>query len=707
MKSWTNKLLLSVFALCFAASLRADDALAPANNFEEETIEDEPIVSGVGTYWYNSWLGELAEHTDTDDILTSTDGRRSDKFDWDVPNTYRFTVNSGKAVIFRTILPNKEVEGSGYRMQSLEIKDDDVVYLDALVKFRRSPAPDPGEDKLILWANKSGELCVTAGYYAKSFAGSGVVATNYVAVTNGNMAVTVDDGSWHRVVVEFFRPLKLDYYNSGFVIYFDGAPLAVDPAASIVSEELSASLQSLLTDEGRRQYEARTLFPTLRVDLETQKLTGLGMSGTGGGVDEIVVSTNETPNVVGNYKAPYRYFLLSWDPGIDSFTWQIDSGMPTDVAPGGKRGETAIAVPVAASGTCKVAIGDIKYASDEYTGVNLSTTDSASEVSCDNDNDSFTVPQATGYDLLHGKLEPVNSSTKMCQLTYTEGDTPQTQYFDSIQAAIDKLLPLEVTDAKIQLLRSQEENVVVTNVAFTLDLSGRTLTGPGEDIPTIKVGQDGYLTVKDSGTGGTVAAYDTDMPALSRNSNAQNVTLEGGRYLNPVSNRREAGQESNLIFAGGKYYANGGEGGFEMYSGEYREGYAGEWIGADHCWSVHEVATLSAAPQLSATAALLGMSGTDADKMLVSGSMPEIVITDIVSTIENEQTVVTCLIAVTIDNEPVESVSLADFVRVSKDLESWTMPETIVYTETEDPGVWQVKITLSDADEYFICISDK
>lgn len=705
MKSWTNKLLLPVFALCFAASLRADDALAPANNFEEETIEDEPIVSGVGTYWHNSWMGELAEHTDTDDILLSKDGRRAACFLSDPTNAYHFTVNSGKAVIFRTILPNKEVEGSGYRMQSLEIEDDDVVYLDALVKFRRSPAPDPGEDKLVLWANKSGELCVTAGYYAKSFAGSGVVATNYVAVTNSNMAVTVADGSWHRVVVEFFRPLKLDYYNSGFVIYFDGAPLAVDPAASIVSEELSASLQSLLTDEGRRQYEARTLFPTLRVDLETQKLTGLGMSGTGGGVDEIVVSTNETPNVVGNYKAPYRYFLLSWDPGIASFTWQIDSGMPVDVAPGGKRGETAIAVPT--NLVAAIAIKDIKYSANSgFESVNLSTRDSG-EIVCDNTAKTFTVNTNTGYDLLHGKLEPVNASTKMCRLTYTEGDTPQTQDFDSIQAAIDWLLPLEVTDAKIQLLRSQEENVVVTNVAFTLDLAGRTLTGPGENMPTIKVGKDGYLTVKDSGKDGTVAAYDTDMPALSRNPNAQNVTLEGGRYLNPVSNRREAGQESNLIFAGGKYYANGGEGGFEMDKGEYREGYAGEWTGADHCWSVHKVATLSAAPQLSATAALLGMSGTDVDKMLVSGSMPEIVITDIVSTIENEQTVVTCLIAVMIGGEPVESVSLADFVRVSKDLESWTKPETIVYTETEDPGVWQVKITLSDADEYFICISDK
>lgn len=712
MKSLKTKLLLSSFAFLLAASLRAEGDLAPAIGFEPD---DQP-ASDVGTYWHNSGLGVRTAHEDTDDILTSGDGRRSDSFDGN-GNGYYFKVNSGTEVIFRTFLPNLDDsedanhDGVGYQVQQVEISGTEVVYLDALVKFVNSPEPEPGDDKLVIWADSSGRVRVTAGRYKASLAASGVETVHYVTTTDGTSPLTVTDGTWHRVAVKFFRPLKLDYYNSGFVVYVDGNPLAV-LGEKIVADDLLTTFKEYLTDEGRMEYEAGTLFPTRRIDASTQKLTGLGMSGTGGGVDEIVLSTNSTPNVISNYKPETRYFLLQYDAGLESFKYQVNGGELLSVAPGGKRGEVAVGIPTEEGGNpyaaVDVQLSDIVYSSG-YLTLNLSSADS--EVTPDSAKQKFSV--ATGYSLVKGKLEPrTDDGDNCCTLDYDGSGGPVK--YTSIQAALDHLATLDVLNATIKLLYSVDESVVVTNTVVTLDLAGRTLTGTGLQTPTISVGINGSLTVADSVGGGKIVST-FNVASLSRNNNARDVILQGGDFLDPVVNSRyTTGDYSayNLIFQGGRYFANGSESKMKLYGGSLNTTtYTADWDSVEKCWVVAKQAVslgLGRSLELATTAALLGMSPAGSAQMQQLDADPEIVIADIATSVVDARTVVDCLVTITLAGEPVEvaSVSLAGLVRVSKDLATWETPSNITYESTETPGVYRVRMTLPDAANYFIRLSD-
>lgn len=720
MKSLKTKILLPLLAWGMVAS--ADTAVAPANGFEEESAAD-PIAANVGTYWHNLSGAERAKFTDEEKtanpILSVDDSRRADAFIGThyALNEYYFKVNSGTEVIFRTFLPNLDDsedanhDGVGYQVQQVEISGTEVVYLDALVKFVNSPEPEPGDDKLVIWADSSGRVRVTAGRYKASLAASGVETVHYVTTTDGTSALTVTDGTWHRVAVKFFRPLKLDYYNSGFVVYVDGNPLAV-LGEKIVADDLLTTFKEYLTDEGRMEYEAGTLFPTRRIDASTQKLTGLGMSGTGGGVDEIVLSTNSTPNVISNYKPETRYFLLQYDAGLESFKYQVADGELLSVAPGGKRGEVAIGIPTEEGGNTLPAV-DVKLSainySTDYLTVNLSSADS--EVTPDSDNKKFTV--TTGYSLVKGRLEPRTSAgDDCCTLTYDGAATPIP--YTSIQAALDHLATLDVLNATIKLLYSVDESVVVTNTVATLDLAGRTLTGTGLQTPTISVGINGSLTVADSVGGGKIVST-FNIASLSRNNNARDVILQGGDFLDPVVNSRyTTGDYStyNLIFQGGRYFANGGESEMKLYGGSLNTTtYTADWDSVEKCWVVAKQAVslgLARSMELATAAALLGMSPAGSAQMQQLDADPEIVIADIATSVVDARTVVDCLVTITLAGEPVEvaSVSLAGLVRVSKDLATWETPSNITYESTETPGVYRVRMTLPDAANYFIRLSD-
>lgn len=722
MKSLKTKILLPLLAWGLVAS--ADTAVAPANGFETVTTTD-PIAADVGTYWHNLSGAERAKFTDEEKtanpILSVDDSHRADAFIGThyALNEYYFKVNSGTEVIFRTFLPNLDDsedanhDGVGYQVQQVEISGTEVVYLDALVKFVNSPEPEPGDDKLVIWADSSGRVRVTAGRYKASLAASGVETVHYVTTTNGTSALTVTDGTWHRVAVKFFRPLKLDYYNSGFVVYVDGNPLAV-LGEKIVADDLLTTFKEYLTDEGRMEYEAGTLFPTRRIDASTQKLTGLGMSGTDGGVDEIVLSTDTTPNVILNYKPETRYFLLQYDAGLESFEYQVGEGPKYTVSPDGLSGEVAIGIPTEEGGNTAPAV-DVKLSainySTDYLTVNLSSADS--EVTPDSDNKKFTV--TTGYSLVKGRLEPRTSAgDDCCTLNYDGAAAPIP--YTSIQAALDHLATLDVLNATIKLLYSVEENIVVAGTAVTLDLAGRTLTGTAKEDHTITVGKDGALKVVDTGSGGAVLALNGWNAALSRNSNAYNVVLQGGTFLNAVAGRTDEASEQykvyHLVFEGGTYYCNDDNGAFRLNGGVMDETqYQANWDDTEKCWRIStKTALLSSARtlELATAAALLGMSPAGSVQMQQLDADPEIVISDIATSVVDARTVVDCLVTITLAGEPVEvsSVSLAGLVRVSKDLATWETPSNITYESTETPGVYRVRMTLPDAANYFIRLSD-
>lgn len=722
MKSLKTKILLPLLAWGMVAS--ADTAVAPAVSFEEESAAD-PIAANVRTYWHNVSGGErtafTTEEKDANPILSVDNESRADAFIGSHYNNnlYYFKVNSGTEVIFRTVLPNLDdsedanEDGLAYQVQQVEISGTEVVYLDALVKFVHSPAPEPGEDKLIIWADSSGQVRVTAGRYKASLAASGVETVHYVTTTNGTSALTVTDGTWHRVAVQFFRPLKLDYYNSGFVVYVDGNPLAV-LGEKIVADDLLTTFKEYLTDEGRMEYEAGTLFPTRRIDASTQKLTGLGMSGTDGGVDEIVLSTNSTPNVISNYKPETRYFLLQYDAGLESFKYQVGEGPIYTVSPGGLSGEVAVGIPTEAGGNPYVAVdvqlSDIDYSSG-YLTLNLSSADS--EVTPDSTTQKFTV--TTGYSLVKGKLEPrTDDGDNCCTLDYDGSGGPVK--YTSIQAALDALATLDVLNATIKLLYSVEENIVVAGTAVTLDLAGRTLTGIAKEDPAITVGQNGQLTVEDSVGGGAVLANRGWNAALSRNSNAYNVVVRRGTFLNAVAGRTDEASEQykvyHLVFEGGTYYCNDDNGAFKLNGGVMDETqYQANWDDTEKCWRIStKTALLSSARtlELATAAALLGMSPAGSVQMQQLDADPEIVISDIATSVVDARTVVDCLVTITLAGEPVEvsSVSLAGLVRVSKDLATWETPSNITYESTETPGVYRVRMTLPDAANYFIRLSD-
>ena len=722
MKSWKTEILLALVAV--GVAMRADTA--PATGFESETAAD-PIAAGVGTYWHNVSGGErtgfTAEELDANPILSANDSSRAAPFSG-TSNQYYFKVNSGAEVIFRTVLPNLDDsedandDGLPYKVQQVEISGTEVVYLDALVKLVHSPDPEPGNDKLIIWADTAGRVRVTAGRYQTSLAASGVETVNYVTTVNGTSALTVADGTWHRVAVKFFRPMKLDYYNSGFVVYVDGKPLAVLGEKIVADDDLAATFEEYLTEEGRMEYEARTLFPTRRIDADTQKLTGLGMSGTGGAVDEIVLSTDTTPNVIADYKPETRYFILQYDAGLESFKYQVigDELLPGEllsVAPGGKRGEVAIGIPTAEGGNpwpaVDVQLSAIDY-SDDYLTLNLSSTDS--EVAPDSGNLKFTV--TTGYSLVKGKLEPrTDAGDNCCTLDYDGAAAPIP--YTSIQAAIDASASLDVLNATIKLLYSVEENVVVAGIAVTLDLAGRTLTGTAKEDATITIGKDGKLTVVDTVGGGAVLARYGWNAALDRHADAENVVIQGGTFLNVVENRHESEgtyNAYNLVFEGGAYCYNDLNGVFNRKNGVLNETqFQPVWDDTEKWWKVSPKLTMLSSArtlELATTAALLGMSPAGSAQMQQRNADPEIVITDLATSVVDGRTVVDCLVTITLAGEPVEvsSLSLSGLVRVSKDLATWEAPANITYESTENLGVYRVRMTLSDAANYFIRLSD-
>jgi hypothetical protein len=265
-------------------------------------------------------------------------------------------------------------------------------------------------------------------------------------------------------------------------------------------------------------------------------------------------------------------------------------------------------------------------------------------------------------------------------------------------------------------LYSVEENIVVSSTAVTLDLAGRTLTGIAKEDPAITVGQNGQLTVEDSVGGGAVLANRGWNASLSRNSNAYNVVVRGGTFLNAVAGRTDEASEQykvyHLVFEGGTYYCNDDNGAFKLNGGIMDETqYQANWDDTEKCWRIStKTALLSSARtlELATAAALLGMSPAGSVQMQQLNADPEIVISDIATSVVDARTVVDCLVTITLAGEPVEvsSVSLAGLVRVSKDLATWETPSNITYESTETPGVYRVRMTLPDAANYFIRLSD-
>ena len=593
------------------------------------------------------------------------------------PNAYYFAVNSGQEPLI-------------FAPEAYLSITSTPAYLEMLVKFTPSPEPKlENADKLCLWEDESEQLRLTAGYYKSSFGISGIVSKDYVVSTNSTAAVDLSDNSWHSVAIKFFRPLEREFYNSGFVVFFDGEPLMLKGADTIIASEakqLESMLKQCLNNDGLEAYINREYFPTRLITEDTETLKGLGMSGSGGGVDELKITdnTNERPSAFDDYVVNKRCLKLSYFTGFTSITYKVDGKDAVTIEPDYKSGVEIIEVGSGGAKMVTITVPDgqtVKLVADSSEGVAV-------------DNDStprtFTV---SGDGVLEGHLELVTSDG-VCELQGTS--------YPSIAEALDEID--EAGEGTIKLLCSTEEDVVVSNRTVTLNLDSYSLIGVNnENYPVIRVQKDGYLTIQGSGQ---IDSPYADTGSVATASDAAGLRIEGGKFKDEVLNRA-----SVLELTGGSFYANGASAATFDFKDFVQEGYVAEWDGDNNCVKVgvpKSMQALSARKKLASTAATLGMSAQSEDKMMASGEEPVLEISGMQTTVVNNQTVITCTVRITVDGEgaDIATVSLAQLVKVSKNLVDWTAPESITHAETGTVGVYTVTIIAPDADNYFLKLSD-
>lgn len=610
-----------------------------------------------------------------------------------------FEFNSGDEILYRTINPVAYNSASNtLYMQGFKLEEGHAVYFQADVKLATSDEPQvaaDNRDKLIVWLDQGSNVCVKAGYYQKSLGASGVIPKHYRVYTNG-VAVAVAPGEWHTLTVKAYRPLTLGQPNSAFELALDGQALHIDRESgdTVVAPALKAAFESYL-EEGIAAYYDDRLFPSLVADSDAALVYALGANGAGGGLDNLATFTNSVP--ASGVPASRRYFVLDCPAGIESFKYAPIGAELKTATLDGKRGQVSIAI---STGEDDVSISDVELTiatdtcqliADSYgVGVNGAV---------------FTIP--SGFATARGHLE-LSHSPFVCTLAGS-GDPAIDQGYDTIYAALTNANAQGVTEPlTLTLNRSWAECIVVSNLTLTLDLQGHTLSSDayGDENPVvITVAGTAQLTItnSDSVVEGAVNAGNAAGYALVCAKDAS-VDIRGGYFYSEVL--KNGGPKT---LTGGRYYANTKGGEFDLADCVDLDHYKID--DSDPAYYEVQAKTMGlTAAKLAAASTVLSLSAPEVATLAKDEALPAIEIVSMAHTLEDDKTVIVCIVAVvnsvTRELIPSTPVSLADIVQVSTDLVNWQKPAEITY-EPLDDGTCQVKLYLPDGNNYFVRLSDQ
>ncbi len=672
MKNSIKSLLMAILAGGATVAVAAD---GEKYTFSEFT----PIEFVDGSRWYTP---HGAATNDLGAIKVRTGS---------LDNLY-FEFNSGDEILYRTINPVAYNSASNtLYMQGFKLEEGSAVYFQADVKLATSDEPQvaaDNRDKLIVWLNPDGKVCVKAGYYQKSLGASGVVPKTYVTTNE------VAESTWHTLTVKAYRPLTLGQPNSAFELALDGQALHIyqESGDTVVAPALKAAFESYL-EEGIAAYYDDRLFPSLVADSDAALVYALGANGAGGGLDNLATFTNSVP--ASGVPESSRYFVLDCPAGIESFKYAPTGAELKTANLGSKRGQVSIAI---STGEDEVSISDVELTiatdtcqliADSYgVGVNGAV---------------FTIP--SGFATARGHLE-LSHSPFVCTLAGS-GDSAIDQGYDTIYAALTNANAQSVTEElTLTLNRSWAECIVVSNLTLTLDLQGHTLSSDayGDENPVvITVAGTAQLTITDSGVEGAVNAGNAAGYALVCAKDAS-VDIKGGYFYSEVL--KNGGPKT---LTGGRYYANTKGGEFDL----------ADCVDLDHYkiddsnpayYEVQAKTMGLTAAKLAAASTVLSLSAPEVATLAKDEALPAIEIVSMAHTLEDDKTVIVCIVAVvnsvTRELIPSTPVSLADIVQVSTDLVNWQKPAEITY-EPLDDGTCQVKLYLPDGDNYFVRLSDQ
>ncbi len=348
-------------------------------------------------------------------------------------------VSTGTDPLMRTYKPLS----GGAPQAATELASD--TYVDTLVQFTVTPYTDtvtPGaNDKLMIYLKESvttnslGEitdadtnLVVVGGFYS-----AGATTVREYVLNTGS--VTVNPNEWHRLTVKAVRDISdtLALGLPGFAIWVDGEACTLDYYTLDENDPTSIGGTVIATNA---DVLAKKLVLSLLTGSggQTASLQGVGFAGEGK-VDDIVFSDVDP-------------FATVFD-----FTFTIGTGATVTYTVGGTEYDQTKTFPEVEAGTA-VQITSITYADDYMAGsttaVNLS--DPVEGVyTVTNAGASLTITPAEAYASVSGSK------------------------FGSFAEAISAA----ANGDTVTLLRDAEGGASFTTAAATLDLNGKTISGPG------------------------------------------------------------------------------------------------------------------------------------------------------------------------------------------------------------------------------------
>ena len=464
-----KKLMTLIGAAAMAFGLHADPLLTGVGF---DTLTADTALDTSGDYW-TEWTAAEGEALTVKGWEASGESYSAECGRPTLPEGDGGAVNflNVKTAFANPVYRNINADGAA---QSI----GDGLYFDQLVKFTacdEDPTEEYAGGKLVVYTKEivdandevtDTRLCVKAGKYNGSELGSAVYDCGSIA-----------DG-WHRVTIKAIDGVYNEV-NAGFALYIDGAPKAyVEGNTGYDNSKLSALGKALNT--------AKKLFPSLVGSVSA--LAGVGFAGQGM-VDDVAL-TDQAPEF-----AQDQFFYLNWDENVTALSYTVNGGasVPADVTPG-----EAGSLSILYTGAMDVNV-DATYA--ENWGKGDWTADDGVTV----DGTTFRVQAGdqAGY---------VVSADATPRLAVTIGEGEAVTYPSFAKAL--KAINAQGEDAKIVLNQDIElelisddagehtEALIMSEGAVTIDLNGKTITGPADYVGNV-IESSSALTIIDSSEDGS------------------------------------------------------------------------------------------------------------------------------------------------------------------------------------------------------------
>ena len=498
--------ILAATATMFAFGAGNGDTIKPTVNHGAD-FQAEGFVPGANFIWgyndsYTDATGDdrywFTADTDAANIISNypTSGTgvpiasRPDLFADNANSNYLQVETTGK--LYRTVKGNG---GSGDFTNSTDYAysiTNAAIYLDTLVKFTAADsvfgddALESGDKIAIEYVEHESEgpgddtvtnFVIRAGYFAQT-----VIPTNYFAAVPADF----EKDAWHRLTVRTFA--SIDAANHvGFVVYLDGTPLEYEDTVLAGDNFTATGAAANFYKEG-----CHALYPSFVQGGDFQySISAAAFSGNGS-LDDVVFTTT-TPNFITSGEAVRTEITLG--TGIANVAVTV-AGTPIAAESTSTSTLKIFNLPAGTTSfVLSVSANEAEgYTFDETTGITL--TDATYNPA----DDTVTITGASPALTVIGKRDNFD--------VYVDGE--KTRSYSTLSEALAGVADGATLKLAYNYAVSDFEASGFTTYAFAgkeivLDLNGKVLNGgSSNDYYLFAPGEDGVLTVIDSGTGGKI-----------------------------------------------------------------------------------------------------------------------------------------------------------------------------------------------------------